>query len=245
MSTYGSLKADVLAMTGTTGQEEAIAIAELALYRCMRWVAKNIRVAGLIKEATATWSGDASLSNALTIGSGGDFNVSDFAGHDRLYVKSATSTEEYGTPYNFMEYHYLLDLLNSPRDSSRRDFTTMASDDVQRPVWTLTLAGDVWCLPVNDGDILTLVYRTEPAAYNDATTPEIDARFNDILLDGAAAVIREHLLERSYTPYDMIFDKAVGAQLKAYSMALESYRNRKVLRPHATYRDTRNLYKRR
>lgn len=239
MATYQQLRDDVLSKTGYTGQLEATTVVEKALAEAMKFVAFNVKIASLIKKATATAPASPELeSNAIAIGSGG-FNISDFQQIDKLFVKSASATSGYGLPYDPKEYWDILELqaIPSPYNGTRLLDTERSFDDTPKRWYTQTPDDKIWCKPVKQGDILTLFYRTEPAAYNNSNTPEISSRFNYILVKAGELALKEFLREPDQisTMWDL-FEAVLQKDIAKYNDALAGGRVRDSFKIHRSYR---------
>lgn len=236
MATYQALRDEALSLVGGEGQEDLQDVAEKALYQCMKWVAFHVRILNLIGSATATAPADAHLEdNAITLGVGG-FNVtSTFQCVDRLYVKHDSSTEGKGVPYDYLEYHHFLDLLNVP--GGYRELADVTWDEAPEFRFTVTPSGKLWAQPLIEGNVLTLFFKKEPAAYADNGTPEILPLFNHILVEGAVLVLKEWLREPAeiMTMWNL-FDNGLKSQREEYDRQINGARKRTSLRMHRSYR---------
>lgn len=236
MATYQTLRDEALALVGGEGQLDLQSVAEKALYQCMKWVAFHVRVPSLTSSATATAPADAHLEdNAITLGASG-FNVSStFQCVDRLYVKNDSTTEGKGIPYDYYEYHHFLDLINIP--GGYREYADSTWDEAAEFRFTITPSNKLWAQPLSEGNVLTLFFRIEPAAYNGSGTPEILPLFNHILVEGAVLVLKEWLREPAeiMTMWNL-FENGLKAQREEYDRQINGTRKRTSLRMHRSYR---------
>lgn len=210
----------------------------------MRYVAQRVRIPSLIASATATAPADPeNETNAISLtGGAGTFQISSgvFQAPDRLYVKKDSSTTNYGTPYEFLEYHHFLDLKSMPR-YARIGITVPNADDI-RPTYsyTITPSNKIWAQPLTQSNVLTLFYRISPAAYSGAATPEIMPLYDHILTMGAEIALKEWLREpNQIIPWWSLFS-ALDPQIELYDSAINSGRKRKHLRIHKSYKPQRS-----
>ncbi len=242
MATYDTLRDRALNNVGCLGQTEAQTVAQLALEECMKFVAFYVRIPSLIASAqfTIAAANPQTEANAPAIGASG-FNVSStYQCPDRLYVKKDTSTENYGTPYEYLEYHHFIDLKSIPA-GMRVGVTTPGTLD-ERPdfSWTVTPANLVWINPLTLGNVATLFYRKNPTAYSGSGTPEILTRFDFILVNGAVLVLKEWLREPDgITNMWEIFRSKLMPDVQLYDLELNGQRKRSHLKIHRSYRPNR------
>lgn len=231
--TYSQLKATVLTLCDESGSTDAGAVVEVALLETLKYIATQVEVPGLTSSAQATW-GAATTSLSIT----SDFNISDFASANRLYVKKDSTSEDYGTPYDFVEFLHWHDLKSVPNNNFREYISTPARLD-ERPLksWTLGLdQDDVFIDPIAENNVVTLFYNKEPAAYADGGYPEIGAKWDYLLVAGASLVLQYWLREP-----DIIIDHhsiiaGIDPLIAKYDSELNTRRKRDQLKISHRYR---------
>lgn len=242
MSTYTALRDRALGQVGCTGQTEAQSLAAVALEEAMKFVAFHVRIASLIATATATAPASPELeANAITIeGGGGTFGVTSgvFQAPDRLYVKQDSTIVDIGVPYDFLEYDHYQDLKNIPSLLRTGVMDSSVLDERPRRSYTITPSSKIWAEPLTEGNVLTLRYRTVPAAYGAGSgTPEIMPMFDYILVKGAVLALKEWLREPEeiITMWEL-FEKGLLKDVQRYDNFLNSQRKRGHFRIHRSYR---------
>ncbi len=234
-----ALRNRALVQVGCLGQTEAEDVAEQALEECMKFVALHVRVAGLIGSATATAPADPEdEANAIPIGAGSPgFGVSaTFQAPDRLYVKKDSSADNYGSPYEFLEYDHFIDLMSIP-GQIRDGFDSIQHDERPSRCYTITPSDKIWAQPLTAGNVLTFFFRKAPAAYGDAATPEIAPLFDYILVSGTALVLKEWLREPDgIVSMWQIFEAGLMNDIARYQSALNGRRKRSQIKIHKSYR---------
>lgn len=244
MSTYTVLRDRALGQVNLGGGTEAQAIAQTALEEAMKYVAFHVRIPSLISKATATAPANATLeASAISLtGGAGTFGISanTYQTPDRLYIKAASSTEGYGVPYEYLEYHHFIDLKSIPSASRVGILDPSTSDERPDFAWTITPAGAVWAYPVKENNVLTLFYRIAPAAYSGAATPEIQPLYDYILVNGAVIALKEYLREPDkITNLWSLFDDendGIIKDVRRYDLAINGARKRSHLKVHRSYR---------
>lgn len=241
MATYEALRDRALSQVGCLGQTEAQTVAQIALEEAMKFTAFHVRVPSLIASATATAPASPELeANAITLGALG-FNVSStYQCPDRLFVKNDSSVVGYGTPYNYLEYHHFIDLKSLPAGVRVGVMTPGTIDERPNFPWTITPTDKVWAEPLAEGNVLTLFYRKNPAAYSGASTPEILARYDYILVNGAVLALKEYLREPDAitTLWTLFENEATGIikDCRQYDRDINGARKRSHLKIHRSYR---------
>jgi hypothetical protein len=237
MSTGQTLRDRALKQVGCLGQTEAEDFAELALEECMKFVAFNVRVPSLIGSAQATAPADPDLeASAIPIGLTGFAVSATFKAPDSLWVKKDSSAVNYGTPYDFLEYDHFLALGAIPTQI-REGFDALVASERPKHCWTITPSDKVWATPLTEGNVLTLFFRKEPAAYGDAVTPEIHALFDYILVNGAVLALKEWLREPDgVVNMWQIFRDGLAQDIADYKSHLNGRRKRSNIRIHRSYR---------
>jgi len=241
MATYQELRDRALNQVGCLGQSEAQTVAQIAMEEAMKFVAFHIRVPSLIAKATATAPASPNLeANAISLeGGAGTFQIPPgvYQAPDRLFVKRTSTTEDYGTPHEYIEYHHFLDLkaiVTGPRVSL---YAPALGDERPDFSWTITPDNKVWCSPISEGNVITLFYRKNPAAYSGAATPEILPRFDYILVNAAVLALKEWLREpEALTTLWTLFQNGISDDVKQYDSELQGQRRRSHLRIHRSYR---------
>ena len=146
----------------------------------------------------------------------------------RLYVNDI--------PYDFREWLEWLDAQNAP-GNYRWSINQPSTRDIRPPrCWTINPDDEVeiFPLPVED-DVIVLYYDTEPAAYSDGGTPEINPRFQNILINAALLVAKEFLRDpENILDMQAIFS-ALDDQIKELSIHQESKRKRRGFRISTRY----------
>lgn len=239
MSTYQTLRDRALGQLGLVGQTDAQTVAQTALEEAMKFVAFNVRVASLVGSATATAPANPELeASAIAIETTG-FAVTSgvFQTPDRLYVKKDSAATSPGIPYDFYEYDHFLDLKNIPSGSRFGVFEPGTIDELSQRAYTITPTNKIWALPLAAGNVLTLFYRKQPAAYVSGNTPEIAVQFDHILVNGAVIALKEWLREPAeITTLWTLFENGLKKDIETYDSFLNSRRKRKNLRIHKSYR---------
>lgn len=238
MATYQTLRDRALSQVGCTGQTEAQTVAQVALEEAMKFAAFHVRIPSLISSATATAPASPELeANAITLGGAG-FNVSaTYQAPDRLYIKKDSTVAEIGTPYEYLEYHIFQDLKQAPGTIRIGTGSVYSYDERPNFAWTITPSSKVWCSPIAENNVLTLVYRTVPAAYSGAATPEILPMFDYILVNGAVIALKEWLREPAeITTLWGLFENGLLNDCKRYNEFLQSQYKRSTLKIHRSYR---------
>lgn len=238
MATYEQLRDRALGRVGCTGQSEAQTIAQVALEEAMKFVAFHVRVPSLIASATATAPADPELeSNAIALDASG-FNIaSTYQCPDRLYVKRDNTVTDIGTPYEFLEYHHFQDLKSVPIKERSGVIESGFGDERPRFCYTITPNDKLWAQPLQEDNVLTLVYRKVPAAYSGAASPEILPMFDYILVNGAEIALKEWLREPAeISTLWSLFEAGLMRDVERYDSFLNSQRKRTQLRIHRSYR---------
>lgn len=237
MSTYEQLRDEALGQVSCVGQSDAQSVAQEALYQAMKYLSLNVRVPSLIASATATAPADAHLeANAITLGASG-FNISAaFQCVDRLYVKYDSSIAEIGTPYEYREYHHFQDLKSIPLNSGPGIIRDTYGDELPRHAYTITPDSKLWALPLNEDNVLTLVYRKVPAAYVAGNSPEIGVLGEHMLVNAAVVALKEWLREpEQLSSLWTLMKGALEEDIKQYDTTINSSRKRSQIRLHRSY----------
>lgn len=224
MATYLSLLTTASTLADTTGQTDVEEVMKVAMVEALKYVATKITVPELRARATYTWvDGD----ETIPIGGGG-FAVSSFTTPIRLYVN--------GVPYDYREWLEWLDLTNAP-GGYRWTINQPATRDI-RPArcWTINHDDEVEILPLPvEDDVIVLYYDTEPAAYSDGGTPELNARFHNILVNGALLVGKEFLRDPDAILDMQALFSGLDDQIKELSIHQDSQRKRRGFRISSRY----------
>lgn len=242
MTTYDTLRDRALNNVGCLGQTQAQTVAQLAIEEAMKFVAFHVRIPSLIASSQFTIAAsDPQLeSNAPSLGVTGFNILSTYQCPDRLLVKKDSSTTGYGVPYEYLEYHHFIDLQSIPA-GNRIGVTTPGTLD-ERPLysWTITPSNTVWISPLTSGNVVTLFYRINPAAYSGAASPEILPRFDFILVNGAVVVLKEWLREPdAITDMWELFRAKLMDDVRLYDLEINGQRKRSHLKIHRSYRPNR------
>jgi hypothetical protein len=239
MATYEALRDRALSQVSLTGQSEAQAVAQIALEEAMKFVAFHVRIPSLIASAQATAPASPELeANAIAL-EGSGFNISSgvYQCPDRLYIKKDTSTVNYGVPYEYIEFHHFVDLKSIPASVRVGVIDSITYDERPTRSWTVTPTSKVWAEPIAEGNVVTLFYRKNPAAYVSGNTPEILARFDFILVNAAVLALKEWLREpATITTLWSLFQTALIADVQQYDLELNGQRKRSHLKIHRSYR---------
>lgn len=242
MSTYGTLKSTVLALLDLTGSTDAGTVVETALVESLKYVASRATLPGLIGKATATWG---AATTSIPIGTSGSpkFNVTltNFGSPNRLYVARESTATLPGLPYDFVEYLEFQDLKSVPSGEVRDSMYNPASTDERpRRVWTIdniTNSADpaVIAYPVTENNFLTLIYNKPPAAFVSGNSPEIEADWERLLIDGAFLITDQWLKEpeRVKPPHALL--KALDPEIEEFKRAKTGNRKRSTLRLSSRY----------
>lgn len=242
MSTYDTLRDRALNFVGCFGQVEAQTVAQIVLEEAMKFVAFYVRIPSLIASSqfTIVASNPQTEANAPTLDAAG-FNVlASYQAPDRLYVKSSASADGYGVPYEYLEYHYFIDLQSIPSGGRIGVSTPGTVDERPRYSWTITPSNKVWISPLTTGNVATLFYKKNPAAYSGAGTPEILPRYDYILVDACTAVLKDWLRDpEAVTTARDIFRAKIMPDIGLYDLENSAARKRSHLKIHKSYRPTR------
>lgn len=238
MATYGELKAIALVLADEVGNTRAETLAETGLFECLKYISTRVILDGLVGKATYTWvdgDEDADLY-------GGDFNITDASAPLEpldLYVNTAAalSASSVGVPYRFRRYLDWLQLKSIPR-TSRTHITYSPAED-RRPDRSFTVdpATNKLMLhpqPLADS-VLTLFYRKDPVAYNDANTPEAPAQWQSIMTNGATLFVKEMVRspEQIINPYELF--ASLDRQIANLDRSLRGPRSRPGMKMHLSY----------
>lgn len=242
MSTYEALRDRALNQVGMLGQSEAQVMAQVALEECMKWVAFNVRIPSLIASATATASAslDPTLeAQAIPLGTDGfEIDAGVYQYPDRLYIKKDSTVVGYGTPYDYLEYHYFLDLKSITGGARVGLLDPYLKDDRPDFSYTITPGNAIWAFPIYKSAVLTFFYGISPAPYADGTgIPEILPLFDHILVNGAVLAVKEFIREPEQI-LDMwaLFDANLITQVQRYDLFVSARRKRSHLTIHRSYR---------
>jgi hypothetical protein len=194
--TYGALRSQLLTMINGTGSTELSNQADVALFETMKYIARNVeKLPRLIGRASATWN--VALNSQLDIATA--FGVTDMRSPRRLFVKTSANQEGYGPEYDFSDFEIYNSVLYRPSYNAPRLEVSDRRHGIQRPInrWTVdytTVAtGGILCYPVQTNDTLTLFYTKEIAAYDVNNSPEVPSDFDQLVLDGAFALMQQYL----------------------------------------------------
>lgn len=240
MATYEQLRDRALNRVGCLGQTEAQLVAQQALEEAMKFVAHRVRVPSLIAKATFTAAASPELeANAIPLGVSG-FNIAaTYQAPDRLYVKKDSATENYGTPYDFLEYHYFIDLKSIPGGARTGILVPGMIDERPQFSYTQTPDSTIWIQPLTVGNVVTFFFRKAPAAYSGASTPEILGLFDYILVDGAELILKEWLREPDTLSTTSQILEALTPSIHEYDEKINGQRYRSGLKIHRSYRPRR------
>lgn len=229
MATYNDLKTRVLKFCDAVGSTDAGNIAELALEETLRFISEQIDLPDLIDKAQYTWTGSES-SVALHGASGFNITQSLFSSPNNLFVKKDTDSEDYGTPYDYVEYLPWLQLKAAPSGMVRDAIFEPPSID-ERPSrsYTIDLTHSLNCEPVTAGNVLTLFYNKPQAAYNASATPELPPKYEQLLVNGAVLILKEWIREPDHLLDPTTILQPLVPQIKELERHRRSNRRRNTL----------------
>ena len=220
-TTFSTLKTRALRLADQEDDSDAGNIAEYALEASLRYVASQVLLEDLISSATYTWqSGDTSASLST------DFAVSDMSTPVEAWVHDSG---EDGVRYVYRPYLEWRRLKNQRNGS--RHYLWSATADSNLPDRAFTIKdGDTFyfdTLP-NTNQVVTFYYKVAPSNYTDAGTPEIHEEWVDILVFGAAAIIRDwvtsNMANELYNPNPYLVLKTLDPQIEEYKNWIRSNR---------------------
>jgi hypothetical protein len=229
MTTYLSLKNDVLKLVDSTGATDVGALVEVGLQETLKYVASKVVLEGLISSSTYTWqTGDTEVA----LGSGG-FEITDMETPLEMWVHDSG---EDGFRHEYVKYLEFRRLKNIP--STTRDTITTAPSYNHLPdkAFTKTLDDKILPYPTPKADkICTLYYIKAPAAYSDAGEPEIPSSWTSILVFGAKLFADDMIKEpqQPTNPYNLF--GLLDPQIDEFRNALRSPRTGKRMRISRKY----------
>ena len=237
MATYGTLKNTVLTYLDLVGSTDAGTVVEKALVETLKYIQARATVPKLIGKATATWGAS---TTSIPIGTTGSpkFNVTltDFGSPNRLYVARDSNADAPGIPYTFREYLEFQDLKAVPSGELRDSLYDPASRD-ERPdrSWTIDSITDpadpkVIIYPASENNVLTLFYNKPPAAFVSGNSPEIDADWDHLLVEGAFKITDQWLKEPDRPKSPHILLREIDPQIEEFKRSKKSNRKRGQLR---------------
>lgn len=230
--TYLQLRDRVLTFCDQVGSDDAAELVEAALEESMKYITSKIELPGLLHSAQATWGSSTTSLSIVT-----DFGVADYASPDRLYVKKDSTADNYGLPYDYVEWMHWHDLKSVPSGDIRDSIFSPASLD-ERPAraWTIENNDLIHISPYATDNVLSLFYFSEPAAYSDAGTPEIPAKWDYILVSGGVLILKEWLREGDLVVEPRTILKGLDEQIAEMDSELSGKRKRGNLKISHRYR---------
>lgn len=230
--TYSQLRDKVLILCDQTNSDDATAVVQIALEETLKYIAAQVELPQLLSSKTATWG---ALTTGLSIAS--DFVATDYASPDRLYVKKDVDAEDYGTPYDYLEFMHWNDLRSCSSGGIRESIYEVNRVD-ERPAhaWTIDLSNNVIIDPVTEGNVATLFYLKEPDAYADGAFPQMPPKWDYILVSGATLILKEWMREGDVVIDPQTILTAIDPQIAKMDMEMNSKRQRANLKISHRYR---------
>lgn len=222
---YSEIVESAQKLTDTTGQTDVQEVAEEAAVHALRYIASRIKIPELMTSKTYTWQ---SADEVIPIGVGG-FAITGFTTPVQLFVNDI--------PYTFRDWLEWKTFQKIPY-GERWSLNQPATSDI-RPWRCYTINPDdeveIFPLPIEDDEI-ELFYDVEPAAYNGASSPELNTRYHVILVNACILAIKEFLKKPSTIVDLNTLFSSLDPQISELEMHQNSHRQRRGMRVSHRYR---------
>lgn len=235
-TTYQQLLDEVLTLTESTGATDVEAVAKIALVSAVKYISRKADLKGLIASGTYTWL---STDTSVSLTSVGGFNISNF---DMPYYMMVGNASETKIPYHYMDYKDW-QVLKAYPNSTRLGVDAAISDLRFQNAFTIDYSNNVLIDPTVNSKLVTLYYFKEPAAYNGASSPEIESGWTDLVRNAAVMVCKWYIENPGQIVNMNSVFTALDQDITSYKQHRESvgYR-RNYIRISPEY-NTRNYYR--
>jgi hypothetical protein len=234
LALYSTLRDTVLVLADEIGNTDAETVAERGLEEAMKYVASKVLLDSLVSSATYTWvAGD----DKIALFTAGGFNISDASSPLEPLLMFVGTAGDNGTPYDYRRFLDWKNLQAQPGRLRTAIFGGLTIDERPERSFTINSDDELELDPQPAADkVITLHYRIPPAAYADSGTPEIPARWDSILINGAVMYVKEQARqpEQIINPYD--FFKTLDEQITRMESQLRGTKARPVMKIGKSYR---------
>ncbi len=234
MALYSALRDTTLILADEIGNTDAQTVAEKGLEETMKYVASKVLLDSLVSTATFIWL---AAGDQVELFTAGGFNITDASSPLEPLSLFVGTVDTNGIPYVYRRFLQWKDLQAQPGRLRTAIFGGLVLDERPERTFTINASDEMELFPEPAvGKQLTLHYRLTPAPYADSTTPEIPARWDSLLINGAVMYVKEQVRqpEQIINPYD--FFKALDEEITRMESQLRGTMSRPSMKIGKSYR---------